>query len=83
MRAEGVEEEMIWNKDKGQVTAMFYQTLNNLQGLTSSTDGAEVNNLLSLAKFAVQQAQQSGVYEQLRANCTPVQLNWLEQISKL
>lgn len=82
MRSEGVPEETIWNKNEGEVSAMFLQTLTNLQGLSSSTDAAERTNLVALARFAVQQAKQMGVYEKLKPFCNTEQLaslKFLEQ----
>ena len=78
MRSEGVPEETIWNKNEGEVSAMFLQTLTNLRGLEGSSDAAERTNLVALARFAVQQAKQMGVYEKLKPFCNPDQLQSLQ-----
>jgi hypothetical protein len=80
LREQGIPEDTIWSKNDGEVTSIFFQSLNNLQGLKNSTDAAEVNNLLSLARFAVQQAKQLGVIEKLKTQCNEVQLSFLNQI---
>lgn len=73
MRAEGVSEEIIWSKNEGEITAMFFQTLSNLQNLKAATDSAERTNLIALARFAVQQAKEAGRYDTLRPLCNAEQ----------
>jgi len=83
MRKEGLSEDEIWNKSAGEVSTMFYQSLTNLQGIKSSTDGGERNNLIALAKFAVEQAKQLGIFEELKIKCNPEQSDSLNLISQL
>jgi len=64
MRAEGMDEETIWNKNAGEIEFMFFQFLTNLQGLKNSTDGAEAHNLVALAMFGVQQAKEIGKFDE-------------------
>ncbi len=83
MRAQGMDEETIWSKGAGEVESMFFQFLTNLQGLAKTSDGAEANNLVSLAKFGVQQAKEMGIFESLKARCTPAQLNSLKFLGEI
>ncbi len=73
METEGLNEETIWNKEDGELTSLFYLTLNNLQGIKQTTDSAEYNNLLSLAVFSVKQVQERGLLEKLANNLTDLQ----------
>lgn len=83
MRKAGLTEEFIWEKNEGEVTHIFFSSLNNLQGLSNSSDGAEVNNLISLAKFAIQQTKQLNIFDKLVAQCNTQQLNFLKQLGEL
>jgi hypothetical protein len=77
MRARGVAEEDIWTKDAGEVESMFFATLTNLQGLAKTTDGAEANNLLALAKFYVKKVAEAGRLEEYKKRCNIAQLDSL------
>lgn len=83
MREEGIDEESIWSKGAGEVESMFFQFLTNLQGLAKTSDGAEANNLVSLAKFGVKQAKEMGIYENLKSRCSPPQLNSLRFLGEI
>ena len=80
MRKENISEEAIWNKNNGEITSMFFSTLNNLQGLENSNDGAERNNLVSLASFAVKQAKQAGIFDTLKTQLNETQLKYLKAL---
>lgn len=80
MKAEGKDDEYIWNKDLGEIEDFFFWTLNNYQGIKSSTDGGERNNLTALAVFAVKQAIELGLFETFLKRCTPIQLESLEML---
>ena len=77
MESQGLSEDIIWSKSNGEMAATFFQSLNNLGGIKNSTDGAERNNLLSLALFAVQQVKNSGRYDELLKICNKEQLEAL------
>lgn len=78
MRSSGMDEETIWTKDAGEVEAMFFTTLTNLQGLAKTTDGAEATNLIALAKFYVQKIFESGRLPDLKERCNAAQLDSLK-----
>ncbi len=78
MEKEGLDEKTIWNKEDGEITSLFYLTLNNLQGIKQTTDSAEYNNLLSLAVFSVKQIQQRGLLEKMMGNLTDLQKDSLQ-----
>lgn len=83
MKEEGMEEEAIWSKEKGETEFMFFQFLTNLKGIQKTTDGGEYNNLVSLARFGVAQAKRTGMFEQFVKQCNNVQLealSWLGEI---
>jgi len=77
MRDSGMSEDTIWSKDAGEVESMFFASLTNLQGLAKTTDGAEANNLVALAKFYVQRVNESGRLPELKAKCNSAQLDSL------
>jgi hypothetical protein len=83
MIAEGTEEETIWDKSKGEIEYSFFQFLTNLQGIRSTTDGAERNNLIALAMFGVKQAKDAGVFQDLLKRCNPAQMNSLEMLGEV
>jgi len=74
----GMSEEAIWNKEVGEVESMFFQFLTNLKGIDKTTDGAEYNNLIALAKFGVEQANEMGILEELVKRCNVEQLGALK-----
>ena len=75
MQSEGMDDDAIWNKQSGEIEDLFFMFLNNLQGIRNSTDGGERNNLVALAVYGIQQAQQAGIYEKLLDRCTPIQID--------
>lgn len=80
MRAEGMDEDVIWSKNMGEIESMFFSTLNNLHGIKNSTDGAEANNLVALASFAVNRVRDMGLFENLAQRCNARQLESLEML---
>jgi hypothetical protein len=78
MRARGTAEEEIWTKDAGEIESMFFATLTNLQGLAKTTDGAEANNLVALAKFYVKKVAEAGRLEEYKRRCNNAQLDSLK-----
>lgn len=80
MRQNGVSEDEIWSKNAGEINALFFASLNNLQSLGSSTDSAERGNLISLALFSYNAVKQAGMLDELRQKCNPLQLASLEMI---
>lgn len=83
MRREGVPDEQIWNKEAGELAALFFQALTNLEGIRNSTDGGEVNNLLALARFAVQQVKQAKMFDAFLPNCNSIQINSLRILKEI
>jgi hypothetical protein len=83
MKEDGMDDESIWNKETGEIEDAFFLFLNNLQGVKSSTDGGERNNLIALAVFGVQQAIEAGIYEKLLARCSPIQLDSINILKKI
>jgi hypothetical protein len=80
LRASGVSEEEIWSKNQGEISSMFFLSLNNLQQLQSTTDSAERGNLISAALFSYNTVKQAGLLEEFRARCNPSQLASLQMI---
>lgn len=76
-------EEEIWTKDAGQIEFMFFSTLTNLHGIEKTTDGAEYNNLMSLAKFSIQQAKELNIYSSLVKRCNKYQLDSLKFLGEI
>lgn len=83
MKKEGMSEETIWDKSKGEIEYAFFQFLTNLQGIRSTTDGAERNNLIALATFGVTQAKNAGMFMELLQRCNPAQMNSLEMLGEV
>ncbi len=79
-------EEAIWKKDHGEITAMFFSSLNNLQNLNKSTDSGERSNLIALASYAVKHVYEIGKLDQLESECNIQQhdsLNFVKEILKI
>jgi len=70
----------IWDKNEGEITSIFLQSLSNLQGIKSSTDGAERNNLIALALFSYNKVKEAGRLDELKAKCDTLQLDSLNLI---
>jgi hypothetical protein len=83
MHAKGMLDDEIWSKNAGEVENMFFLTLTNLHGLSKSTDGAEANNLMALAKFSVQQAKELGIFEKLVVRCNEAQRQSLKFLGEI
>ena len=77
MKADGLTDEEIWNKDSAQLQGYFYLFLTKFNAVKSSTDSGEVHNLTYLAKFAVEEVIKSGDFEQLVTRCDRTQLQSL------
>lgn len=80
LREAGVPEEEIWSKNSGEITSMFFSSLNNLQQLPATTDSAERGNLISIAVFSYNAVKHAGLLESLRQKCNPAQLSVLEML---
>ena len=63
---EKLPEEVIWSKDRGELVSFFLTTMTNLQGLQTSSDGAERTNLVNLARFTYEEISKRGLLESLR-----------------
>jgi hypothetical protein len=83
MKEHGMTEDEIWSKNAGEVENMFFLTLTNLHGLSKSTDGAEANNLVALAKFSVQQAKELGIFNNLVVRCNQQQIQSLQFLGEM
>lgn len=80
MKDEGRRDEDIWNKESAEVEDQFFQFLNKLVGVEQSTDAAEVNNLVGLARYAIVQAEKEGMLEILVNRCSEQQLETLRKL---
>lgn len=77
LRAEGVSEEDIWNKDRGEIISTFFVAMNRLQGIQKTTDSGEFNNLISIAVYAYNTAKQAGLLDELKNQLNDRQLGSL------
>lgn len=71
---ENLAEDIIWNKDKGEIVSFFLRSLTNLQGIQTSSDGAERTNLVNLARFTYEEVVRRGLLENLRPHLNAEQL---------
>ena len=81
MHDAGMSEDAIWQKGSEETKSMFFLTMNNLQGISKTTDSGSYNNLVSLACFTYKTAKQAGLLEEFKKEATPVQLDsirWIE-----
>ncbi len=78
LKEQGLEDEDIFNKSHGEIENAFFSFLTNLKGIEKTTDGAEYNNLIALARFAVDEAIKNGMFEGLVERCNADQLRALE-----
>jgi len=83
LRAAGLGEEEIWSKNDGELSAMFFHSLNNLSAINATTDSAERSNLLAAAAFAVSSVRQAGKLEAFTSKCNQLQENSLKAILPL
>jgi hypothetical protein len=83
MRNAGLEENEIWSKNAGEINALFFSSLNNLQHISATTDSAERSNLISLALFSYKTVKQAGLLEQMKAKCNSFQLASLQMIESI
>lgn len=79
MEEAGMSEEQIWNKEASELEDQFFQFINKLIGIPQSTNAGEVNNLVGLAKYAVQQAKEIGIFDKLVAKCSEQQIGILRK----
>jgi hypothetical protein len=82
MRKNGMDEDSIWSKNDGELKAMFFLAMNNLQALPTTTDSAERSNLISLAMFTYQNAKRSGLIDQFKAEASKAVLDSIGFIEK-
>lgn len=80
MSKAGMSDEDIWNKESQELEDQFFMFLSKMNGIEQSTDAAEVTNLSGLAKFAVEQAIEMGVFEILVRKCNKVQMQSLAKL---
>lgn len=74
MRDQGIDEQAIWSKDEGEITAMFFHALNQFASINTTTDSAERGNLIAAATHAVNRVKESGRLEELKGKCNELQL---------
>jgi hypothetical protein len=70
---EKLPEDLIWSKDRGELVSFFFVSMTNLQGLQTSSDGAERNNLVNLARFTYGEVLRRGILDQLKPMLNPEQ----------
>lgn len=63
MHQQGYTDEEIWQRDYNEVEELFFRSMNNLQGISKTTDGGEYNNLISIAVYAYKQARDANLLE--------------------
>ncbi len=83
MKNQKMDDNQIWDKETGEIEDMFFMFLTNLKGIEKSTDGGEVNNLLALAKFGIDQAKSKGIYNKLVECCNNQQINAINLVENL
>lgn len=82
LRASGMDEDSIWSKNDGELKAMFFLAMNNLQALPSTTDSAERSNLISLAIFSYQNAKRANLLEEFKKEASKPVLDSIAFIEK-
>ncbi len=80
MTKAGMKDKDIWNKESQELEDQFFLFLSKMNGIEQSTDAAEVTNLSGLARFAVEQAIEMGVFEILVRKCNQVQMRSLAKL---
>lgn len=77
---EKLPEEVIWNKDKGELISFFFTSLSNLQGIKTSTDGAERTNLINIARFTYGEVLRHGYLDTLKPTLDKEQMDSIQFI---
>ena len=83
MRAAKMTEEEIWDKNTNETMSMFLYALDNLKGVDNSNDGAEVNNLINLARFTTERMIAAGAFEDALSLCNEDQISSLLRLGYL
>lgn len=83
LKESGMSDEDIWNKEASELEDQFFQFINKLTGLSQSTNAGEVNNLVGLAKYAVEQAKQVGIFDMLLSKCNQQQISTMRKFGFL
>lgn len=82
LRDSGMDEDSIWSKNDGELKAMFFLAMNNLQALPSTTDSAERSNLISLAIFSYQNAVRANLIDEFKKEASKPVLDSIAFIEK-
>ena len=80
MRADGLSDEEIWDKNSAQLLGYFYLFLTKFNAVKSSTDSGEVHNLTYLARFAVDEIIKIGSFEDAVIRCDRTQIQSLVEL---
>lgn len=80
LRSSNMSEEEIWDKNTDETFSMFLFALDNLKGVDNSTDGAETNNLINLARFTTERMIAAGAFKDALSKCSPDQLHSLKRL---
>jgi len=84
LKKEGMDDESIWEKGKGEIESMFLQFLYNFRvGIERSQDGAERANLHALAQFSIKQAKEAGLFEILLKRCNKLHIEALQMLGEV
>lgn len=82
LRASGMSDEEIWNKEEGEAQFLFLLALNKLTIALNTQDPDSIKAVIPLALFVYQEAQRSGKLDVYKAECNPQQLEMVEWIAK-
>ena len=82
LRASGMTDEDIWNKEEGESQFLFLLALNKLTIALSTQDTESIKAVIPLALFVYQEAEKNGKLDMYKAECNPKQLEMIEWIAK-
>lgn len=82
LRASGASEDVIWSKNAGELKAMFFLSMNNLQALPSTTDSAERSNLISMAVFSYQNAKNANLLDEFKREASKPVLDSVDFVER-
>lgn len=81
LRASGMTDEEIWNKEEGESQFLFLLALNKLMVAINTNDVEGLKAVIPLALFVYQEAERNGKLDVYRSECTENQLNMINWIA--
>lgn len=80
MKADGISDKEIWDRDAKETEWQFFRSLSMLQGIKVTKDSAERTNLVAFARHCYNEVKEKGMLNALTKKCNIEQLDSLKFI---